>query len=104
VNFETQNRIEILMQVQGCVCSLCEGERGPIPDRLRGRARLNHPLRPTIEHTFPTRYGGAWSWGNITVAHARCNNDKGSRPPTEREVAFLERVNAAIPHLLRMAA
>jgi 5-methylcytosine-specific restriction endonuclease McrA len=52
----------------------------------------------------PQGLRGDDAWGNIVVAHSRCNGDKGSRWPTEDELAFLADVNAKIPHLLREAA
>jgi 5-methylcytosine-specific restriction endonuclease McrA len=101
VSFETQARIDVLMKAQDGICGIC---RKVVPPMHRRRDRLSHPLRPTIDHVRPQGLRGDDAWGNIVVAHSRCNGDKGSRWPTEDELAFLADVNAKIPHLLREAA
>lgn len=99
--FETTARIELLMQVQHGVCGIC---REAIPTMRKRRERQFNPLRATLDHVVPQARDGADEFGNLVVAHARCNNAKANRPPTNEELEFLELVNARIPHLIRQAA
>lgn len=39
------------------------------------------PTYPSIEHVIPLSRGGKHSWGNVRLAHMKCNLKKGSKLP-----------------------
>jgi hypothetical protein len=69
-----------LFVAQGGLCSICG-------------AGIGSPFLGTIEHVTPRALGGG-NVGNRLLAHETCNNRKGCSPPTVRELALLETVNA----------
>jgi 5-methylcytosine-specific restriction endonuclease McrA len=55
----------------------------------------------TIDHVWPySRYSYA-NDGNVVLAHRVCNNEKGSRDPSEFEIEMLRRVNETLGSWLR---
>ena len=69
---------EQLWESQSGLCALC-GE-----PMLRNRfqaphARIWAKQRATIDHIVPKSKGGADTWDNLQLAHARCNKIKGNR-------------------------
>lgn len=81
---------QLLWEAQGGICGCC--------DRLL-LSRYRHPRsgdQDTIDHVWPRGFGGPDKLGNILLLTRNCNNRKGSRPPTARILATLERVNLAL--------
>ena len=76
-----------LWEAQDGKCAIC-GEDMP----WQKRYHASDPLKPTIDHVIPLSKGGAIGFGNIVAAHLRCNNAKGSRLPTDAEMARLREV------------
>lgn len=70
-----------LYEAQDGLCGLCGGEMGP------------HDA--TIDHVVPRAHGGR-NAGNVLLAHSKCNEVKGSRPPRASELALLAKVNARL--------
>lgn len=70
-----------LFEAQGTLCFHCdEPMLAAVPrggDRRQGWTR---------EHVYPRATGGNTLGNNIVLAHASCNNDKGSRDPTQAEI------------------
>jgi 5-methylcytosine-specific restriction endonuclease McrA len=75
--------VERIAEIQGHRCSLC------------GRSFGNGPDAPTVEHVVPRARGGR-NARNRLVAHSACNNAKGDRMPSQRELVLLANVNAAL--------
>jgi 5-methylcytosine-specific restriction endonuclease McrA len=68
-----------LMRLQGRRCYLCDG-------------RFTATARATQDHVVPRARGGK-NARNILLAHQPCNNAKGDREPTWRELAYLRAIN-----------
>lgn len=60
--------IEILKKQYGYFCFLCNGP-------------FSKDEEPTIDHWYPQSAGGTWHISNLRLAHAYCNNKKGSIIP-----------------------
>lgn len=66
-------------------CGVCFEILGPRKDG--GEIRWN------LDHVWPKRYRRG-NWGNIVLAHTRCNGKKADRRPTGCQILFLTIVNA----------
>jgi hypothetical protein len=92
---QTQRRQKlkpILFEAQVGACA-CGSEPLPPPETWKGR------LVVSLDHVYPRgRYPERGDRGNLLLTHAKCNELKANRMPTPEEVAFLERVNARMPH------
>lgn len=58
------------------ICPYCQ--QPPI-----GVTDLFAPNRVEIEHIIPKEMGGQDNWANLTIAHRKCNAEKGGRTPYE---------------------
>ena len=58
----------------GWVCHLCGGEV------LRVAGVADEPWGATVDHLVPVVEGGLHVWGNVALAHRRCNISRGVRP------------------------
>lgn len=56
---EKRRRREVMLYVQNNICLYC--------------GRYLSSKEGTLEHLVPVKHGGTISWGNIAVAHAKCN-------------------------------
>ena len=79
---------ETLAARHGWDCHICGR---PIPRRLRNAEyslRRPEPMFPDIEHVIPRRSGGLHFYGNLRLAHRRCNLRKGAtdKPPSLRRL------------------
>jgi hypothetical protein len=45
----------------------------------------------TLDHVVPKSRGGRWSWDNLVLACAKCNQHKGNRTPKEAHMKLLTR-------------
>ncbi|SIQ57535.1 HNH endonuclease [Bacillus cereus] len=70
VNWEIS--IERLLKRDGNACYLC-GET------VNVNIDTNDDYYPSIEHLIPIAKGGTHTWGNVKVAHRRCNSLKQDR-------------------------
>jgi hypothetical protein len=70
---------QVLWEAQDGRCLLCEQ---PMLERTR---HPRHKDRDTLEHVWPIGIKGADHPGNLALSHAKCNNLKGGRGPTEAE-------------------
>lgn len=71
--------VEILDHAQRDRCAIC----GKAMLHGRGRRKRN------LEHVWPKALGGLDEPGNLMAAHARCNTEKGDRPPNGCEIIML---------------
>lgn len=46
---------------------------------VRGGRKILGDWYPTIDHIIPLCNGGSHSWGNVKLAHKRCNEVKGTK-------------------------
>jgi 5-methylcytosine-specific restriction endonuclease McrA len=58
----------------GWVCHLCGGE----VVQVAGVA--DEPWGATVDHLVPVVEGGLHVWGNVALAHRRCNISRGVKP------------------------
>lgn len=76
------NQAQRLASAQDGRCYLCD-------------SAFTEALPPTVDHVRPRAAGGK-TMRNILAACRPCNNTKGSRMPTARELAYLEQINAVL--------
>lgn len=72
--------LERLYERDGGVCQLC----GMLCDWKDTEVRENGTIvagnnYPSIDHIVPISRGGLHAWGNVQLAHRRCNTAKGNR-------------------------
>lgn len=75
-------RLAAIFQAQGGRCYLCQ-------------CVFSAHLPTTVDHVLPRARGGRTA-RNILLACSPCNNAKGDRPPTARELDYLAEVNATL--------
>lgn len=78
-----------LMVAQNHCCGLCA-----VHFQSTKRANI------TRDHVVPQSRRGSRSLGNILLAHAGCNNNKGNRWPTGCELIMLASVNARLAAII----
>lgn len=81
---------DVLWLAQDGKCLCCAGAMLP---------RLRFPLhkdRETLEHVIPKGCLGQDRLGNLALTHSKCNNKRGSRPPTQAELDALDVINAKL--------
>lgn len=72
------NLIDLLKR-DGEVCALC----GEMVDKNAYHLTENgffvaHGAYPSIDHIIPLSKGGTHTWGNVQIAHCKCNSFKGN--------------------------
>lgn len=68
---EKIDRIRVF-QRDGWICGLCGEPVDP-------NANKKDPMRASLDHIIPVSLGGSHTWGNVQLAHLRCNSSKGNR-------------------------
>jgi len=89
---------ELLFNLQNGCCWLCgqQIEGGP----RKTSKKSQRPMGCSIDHVRPRSLGGTDSFWNKLVAHTKCNNDRGSDPPSpEAAERALEVFRNAEQHL-----
>ena len=72
------NLIDLFKRDKG-ICAIC-GEKCEWNDHKRnGRYFIAGANYPSIDHIKPLAAGGAHAWGNVQLAHIKCNSKKGAR-------------------------
>ena len=75
--------IKILAKRDKHICGLC-GEKVDL------RHRWPHPMSGSIDHIMPLTKGGLHEWGNVQLAHLRCNLSKRASIPKIRRGSLFE--------------
>jgi 5-methylcytosine-specific restriction endonuclease McrA len=70
-----------LLRAQNRLCFYCNCRMYP-----RNFKDRYNPMRVTRDHVFPVASTGKGLINNVVLAHRQCNEKKGSRQPTEREI------------------
>lgn len=65
----------------GDVCALCGKAVDWNDFEVRGQAFIAGDNYPSIDHIVPVAHEGRHEWGNVQIAHRRCNYLKGDSPP-----------------------
>ena len=94
MSFRRRQRLRCLFDAQDGLCAIC-GARMLGGRAFDGRWPGDRD-RPTLDHVFALRQGGFDGPGNLLAAHARCNEAKAARWPTEAELRQLAVVNGAL--------
>ena len=64
------------------ICSLCGGECDYRDCKVNEKGHfITGSLYPSIDHIIPLSKGGTHTWGNIQLAHFRCNSIKSDKIP-----------------------
>lgn len=82
-----------LYELQGGACFYCDCTLRPYPWRNKAPQHLKGYTR---DHVLPQVLGGGVEL-NIVLACFDCNNDKGDRAPTAREVAICKLLHQGVP-------
>ena len=75
VAYELGITLDKLIKRDGNRCHICGGEC----DRSDKAYGSVGPMYPTIDHVVPLSKGGTHTWGNVKLAHFKCNSEKGAR-------------------------
>jgi 5-methylcytosine-specific restriction endonuclease McrA len=67
-------RVTRVMARDGDKCAIC---KEPLDRKIRD---FNHPRYITFDHITPLSLGGTDLFGNIRLAHRRCNCERGNDP------------------------
>lgn len=80
-------QIRALRWAQASVCAGC-GSHVPSSKRLK----RFHPDYPTFDHVITRSDGGQRKLNNGLLKHQRCNQSRGSKPPTGCDLIWLDLV------------
>ena len=61
------------------ICYICGGRCNPEDYTMRGDIFIAGDWYPSIDHVIPLAKGGKHSWGNVKLAHRRCNYMKSDK-------------------------
>jgi len=78
-------------EAQGRACYICD-KAMDLPTATATRGMMD----ATKDHVHPRAAHGSAGWGNILLAHLRCNQKKGDRMPTARELGRIHTTLAAM--------
>lgn len=90
-----RTRRERILLAQAGRCYLCGGKM------LRPRGGKYFAERhwwPSLDHITPLSDGGAERLGNVALAHAMCNGEKGRRAPRACDILFGYVVRLQVMH------
>lgn len=100
-----RRRVVRLAARQGNACFHCGGPLVLLdPDRCYDVGEANGEDVASIDHVVPADIGGTNHLSNLVVAHRGCNSKRGSRPPTDDELARLAALNEARADLVANGA
>lgn len=71
--------LDALIERDKGMCHLCGGKVSARMKRGRGSGWRRDPNYPTVDHVIPLSRDGSHTWGNVKLAHWRCNVKKGGR-------------------------
>lgn len=72
------NLSELIERDKG-ICHICGGKVSARAKKGKGNGWQGDPKYPTIDHVIPLSRDGAHTWGNVKLAHWKCNVKKGGR-------------------------
>lgn len=72
--------IEKLYKLNDGICYLCGGKCDWDDYVIKDGTIVAGNMYPSIEHVVPLSKGGEHVWGNVKLAHRRCNSLKRDRP------------------------
>lgn len=85
-----------IWEAQGRACYICD-KAMTFPAKLTEAGAARH--HATQDHVWPRALNGPSGPINILLAHRSCNEKKGARAPTERELMRFETTFAALDPL-----